>query len=49
MLMYSVAGGVAVGIALGVAKLVLNFDLMQVLLLFMRLEFCLRSFLLKNL
>ena len=32
MLMYSVAGGVAVGIALGVAKLVLNFDLMQVLL-----------------
>ena len=32
MLMYSVAGGVAVGIALGVAKLVLNFDLMKVLL-----------------
>ena len=30
--MYSVAGGVAVGIALGVAKLVLNFDLMKVLL-----------------
>ena len=32
MLMYSVAGGVAVGIALGVAKLVLNFDLMKALL-----------------
>ena len=32
MLMYSVAGGVAVGIALGVSKLVLNFDLMKVLL-----------------
>ena len=32
MLMYSVAGGVAVGIALGVAKLVLGFDLMSVLI-----------------
>ena len=32
MLMYSVAGGVAVGIALGVAKVVLGFDLMKVLL-----------------
>ena len=32
MLMYSVAGGVAVGIALGVSKLVLGFDLMKVLL-----------------
>ena len=32
MLMYSVAGGVAVGIALGVSKVVLGFDLMKVLL-----------------
>lgn len=32
MLMYSVAGGVSVGIALGVAKVVLGFDLMKVLL-----------------
>ena len=32
MLMYSVASGVAVGIALGVAKLVMGFDLMIVLL-----------------
>ena len=32
MLMYSVAGGVAVGIALGVAKVVTGFDLMTVLL-----------------
>lgn len=32
MLMYSVAGGVAVGIALGVAKVVTGFDLMIVLL-----------------
>ena len=32
MLMYSVAGGVAVGIALGVSKLVLGFDLMSVLI-----------------
>ena len=32
MLMYSVAGGVAVGIALGVAKVVMGFDLMKVLL-----------------
>ena len=32
MLMYSVAGGVAVGIALGVAKVVIGFDLMKVLL-----------------
>ena len=32
MLMYSVAGGVAVGIALGVSKLVLGFDLMIVLI-----------------
>ena len=32
MLMYSVAGGVAVGIALGVAKVVTGFDLMKVLL-----------------
>jgi hypothetical protein len=32
MLMYSVAGGVAVGIALGVAKVVIGFDLMTVLL-----------------
>ena len=32
MLMYSVAGGVAVGIALGVSKVVLGFDLMRVLL-----------------
>jgi hypothetical protein len=32
MLMYSVAGGVAVGIALGIAKVVLGFDLMKVLL-----------------
>ena len=32
MLMYSVAGGVAVGIALGVAKVVLGVDLMKVLL-----------------
>ena len=30
--MYSVAGGVAVGIALGVSKVVLNFDLMTILL-----------------
>ena len=30
MLMYSVAGGVAVGIALGVSKVVLGFDLMKV-------------------
>jgi hypothetical protein len=30
--MYSVAGGVAVGIALGVSKVVLGFDLMKVLL-----------------
>ena len=32
MLMYSVASGVAVGIALGVAKLILGFDLMIVLI-----------------
>ena len=32
MLMYSVAGGVAVGIALGVSKVVLGFDLIKVLL-----------------
>ena len=32
MLMYSVAGGVAVGIALGVSKVVLGLDLMKVLL-----------------
>ena len=32
MLMYSVAGGVSVGIALGVAKLIFGFDLMTVLL-----------------
>ena len=32
MLMYSVAWGVAVGIALGVSKVVLGFDLMKVLL-----------------
>ena len=32
MLMYSVAGGVAVGIALGVSKVVLGFDLMKLLL-----------------
>ena len=32
MPMYSVAGGVAVGIALGVSKVVLGFDLMKVLL-----------------
>ena len=32
MLMYSVAGGVSVGIALGVAKLIFAFDLMTVLL-----------------
>jgi hypothetical protein len=32
MLMYSVAGGVAIGIALGVSKLVLGFDLMIVLI-----------------
>ena len=32
MLMYSVAGGVAVGIALGVSKVVLGFDLMKVLM-----------------
>jgi hypothetical protein len=32
MLMYSVAGGVAVGIALGVSKVVIGFDLMKVLL-----------------
>lgn len=32
MLMYSVAGGVACGIALGIAKLVIGFDLMMVLL-----------------
>jgi hypothetical protein len=32
MLMYSVAGGVAVGIALGVSKVVLGFDLMKVLI-----------------
>lgn len=32
MLMYSVAGGVAVGIALGVSKLVLGFDLISVLI-----------------
>ena len=32
MLMYSVAGGVAVGIALGVSKVVLGFDLMKILL-----------------
>ena len=32
MLMYSVAGGVAVGIALGVGKVVLGFDLMKVLM-----------------
>ena len=32
MLMYSVAGGVAVGIALGVAKLVFTLDLMTILL-----------------
>ena len=29
MLMYSVAGGVAFGIALGVGKIVFNFDLWQ--------------------
>ena len=32
MLMYSVASGVAIGIALGISKLVLGFDLMIVLL-----------------
>jgi len=32
MLMYSVATGVAVGISLGIAKLVIGFDLMKVLL-----------------
>ncbi len=32
MLMYSVAGGVAVGIALGVSKVVIGFDLMKILL-----------------
>jgi hypothetical protein len=32
MLMYSVAGGVSVGIALGVAKLVFSLDLMTMLL-----------------
>jgi hypothetical protein len=32
MLMYSVAGGVSVGIALGIAKLIIGFDLMSVLL-----------------
>jgi len=32
MLMYSVAGGVSVGIALGIAKLVIGFDLATVLL-----------------
>ena len=32
MLMYSVAGGVSVGIALGIAKLIIGFDLMTVLL-----------------
>ena len=32
MLMYSVATGVAIGIALGISKLVLGFDLMMVLL-----------------
>ena len=32
MLMYSVAGGVAVGIALGVSKVVLGFDLMKILM-----------------
>ena len=32
MLMYSVASGVAIGIALGISKLVLGFDLMMVLL-----------------
>ena len=32
MLMYSVAGGVSVGIALGVAKLIIGFDLMSILL-----------------
>ena len=31
MLMYSVATGVAVGISLGIAKLVIGFDLMKVL------------------
>ena len=32
MLMYSVASGVAIGIALGISKLILGFDLMMVLL-----------------
>jgi hypothetical protein len=32
MLMYSVAGGVAVGIALGVSKVVIGFDLMKILI-----------------
>jgi hypothetical protein len=32
MLMYSVAGGVSVGIALGIAKLIIGFDLVTVLL-----------------
>ena len=32
MLMYSVAAGVSVGIALGIAKLIIGFDLMTVLL-----------------
>ena len=32
MLMYSVAGGVSVGIALGIAKLIIGFDLITVLL-----------------
>ncbi|MFL2688019.1 MAG: DUF1538 domain-containing protein [Alphaproteobacteria bacterium] len=32
MLMYSVAGGVSVGIALGIAKLIIGFDLMSILL-----------------
>ena len=32
MLMYSVAGGVSVGIALGIAKLIIGFDLMTLLL-----------------
>ena len=32
MLMYSVAGGVAFGIALGVGKIVFNFDLATVLI-----------------
>ena len=49
MLMYSVAGGVAVGIALGVAKVVIGFDLMKVLLPLYALGIVLTVFLLKNL